>query len=237
MKLAMKLTMAVFLACLIGMASGGTWLLWASRSSVEEEVRLRTQTVLDHLAPALAPVVHAGDRVGAARLLAFAREVLPVEGRLEVTDRAGTRLAGVGVPPARGEGIYVPLSLPEAGLVGALQALVDPAGVNRLARVRQRPGGTAILVALTVAWILTEILAAFVVLSPIKKLHRALLRVLRREGPVDLDLLREETRSRGRDEVDAILENTCLVIERALEARPADEKLPEGSQPPTSPSA
>ena len=219
MKLGMKLTLAVFLASLLGMACGGTWLLWSSRRSVQAEVRQRTQSVLDHLGPALAPVVHAGDREGAARLLAFAREVLPVEGRLEVTDRAGTRLAGVGVPPARGEGIYVPLSLPEHGLVGAVQALVDPAGVNRLARARQRPGGTAVLVALTVAWILTEILAAFVVLSPIKKLHRALLRVLRREGPVDLDLLREETRARGRDEVDSILENTCAVIERAVEDR------------------
>jgi hypothetical protein len=212
----MKLTLAVFVACLVGLICGGTWLLRATLQNVQQEESRRTQAVLDQLGLALAPVVRVGDREGAARLLSFAQEVLPVQGRLEVTDATGNRLAGVGTPPARGEGIYVPLSLPEHGMVGALQALVDPAGIHELARARQRPGGTAVLVALTVAWILTEILAAFVVLSPIKKLHRALLRVMRREGPVDLGLLQEETRTRGKDEVDSILENTCAIITRAL---------------------
>lgn len=235
MKLAMKLTFSVFLASLLGMMVGGAWLKRASYRSVRGEAARTRRHILRRLGDVLAPLVREKDEAAIERLLVFTNEVLPVPGYLEVTDSEGTRIAAVGDRPGNASGIYVPINHEEHGLVGALQALTSPVGIGAIARSRQRPGGTAILVALTVAWILTEIMAAFVLLSPIQKLHRALLRVLRREGAVDLDLLREETRFRGKDEIDAIFSNTCAVIERAIgqpESEPEPEPKPEA---PTSP--
>jgi len=64
------------------------------------------------------------------------------------------------VPPREGSGIYTPLSLPDEGLVGAVQVFLDEPGLRALARRNQRPGGTALFVAMMVAWIFTEVFAA-----------------------------------------------------------------------------
>lgn len=215
MKLGMKLTFALFLAFLLGLLAGGGWLQWASYRDAERHVREETHATLARMNTSLAPMVRAGDVEAIQHFLEFVRSILPVEGHIEVSDRFGKPLAAAGVPPREGSGIYTPLSLPDEGLVGAVQVILDEPGLRALARRNQRPGGTALFVAMMVAWICAEVFAALLVLSPLKKLHRALLRVLRREGPVDVQLLREELRTRGADEVDAILRNTCEVVARA----------------------
>jgi hypothetical protein len=202
--------------------AGGGWLQWASYRDAERRVRDETHATLERMNGSLAPMVRAGDVEAIRQFLEFVRSILPVEGRIEVSDRFGARLAAVGVPPREGAGIYTPLSLPDEGMVGAVQVFLDEPGLRALARHSQRPGGTALFVGMMVAWIATEVFAALLVLSPLKKLHRALLRALRREGPIDVDLLQEELRTRGADEVDAILANTCEVI-----ARSRREAIPE----------
>lgn len=220
-KLGMKLTLVLLGAFLVGLLAGGGWLRWASHRDTQARVHQETLQVLESMASSLSPMVRAGDQESIGHFLGFVRGILPVRGRIEVEDRRGTRLAQVGVPPREGKGIYFPLVLEGEGPVGAVQVFLDEGDLRRLAREGQRPGGSALFVGMMVAWIVTEILGAFVLFSPVKKLHRALLRARRREGPVDLELLTEELRTRGRDELDAILTHT-----RELLLRVRRERLP-----------
>jgi hypothetical protein len=215
----MKFTLVLFAAFLVALLAGGGWLQWANYRETRTRVHLQTRQTLEKMASSLAPMVRAGDDEAAAHFLGFVQGILPVRGRMEVFDRTGRRMAASGVPPREGKGIYFPLSVEGEGAIGSVQVFLDEAALVDVARSGQRPGGTALFVAMVVAWILTEIFAAFVVFSPIKKLHRALKRALRRRGPVDLELLTEDLRSRGTDEVDSILLHTLQLIQRVRKER------------------
>jgi len=236
MKLGMKFTMALFLAALVGLVCGGFWLRWATKRDVRERARAEAARLLHSMEPSLARLADKGDREALRDVLELAHAAFPTEARLEVTDRRGTRLAGVGLPPPEGgalDAIYKPLSLPDGTLVGAVQVMLDRHGLGAETAHRMRAGGTAVFVALFLTWMVSEVLAALILLSPIKKLHRALKRAAERPGPANLELLREETRTQGKDELDEVVEHTLELLERGEPGQPRLRALE--SRPPSDP--
>ncbi len=244
MKLGMKLTIAIFLAFLVGLGAGGAWLRYMAGTRVRDEARGEAHRALAGLAPLLAVPVASGDRSVCMALLEVAAAGLPGATRVEAVDRTGTRLASIGSPPPPGELLdhfYQPLHASDGSLVGTLEALVGTEGLEARISARVRPGGTALFVSLMVTWILAEVLAAVIVLSPIKKVHRALRRAVRRGGPVDLRWLREELRVGGSDELEEMVADTLALVEAGKApgseaATPTSTQVEEnGSRPPSHP--
>lgn len=218
MKLAMKFTFGLFAAFLVGLLGGGLWLRHTGVDEAREALRGRAIEVLDALAASLAPALAQAGTGEPQRLVELAVRMIPAPVRIEVLGADGHRLAtaGLDLAPARPlEGLYHPVRSPQGATVGGIQLLLDVSGVGESAARSTRPGGTALFVAMCGAWILAEVMAALVVFSPLKKLHRALEAAVRGGGPVDPVRLREECRTRGGDEVAAIAENAATLVERA----------------------